>query len=71
MGAFKFSQTPEPVLAAIYDVDDAERELARFRAPLSIEDQGDRESVLAIHAKASKTLARIPARLGSHLRSLA
>ncbi|MFF1684659.1 hypothetical protein [Streptomyces sp. NPDC058254] len=67
---FVFRQTPESILEQVFRLDDAERELARFRAPFGVEDQGDREELLAIHAEARKQLGKLPARVGSHLRSL-
>lgn len=67
---FTFRQTPESILTDVFRLDDAERALSRFRAPFDVEDQGDREEMLAIHADASKQLGKIPARVGSHLRSL-
>ncbi|MFF2475144.1 hypothetical protein [Streptomyces sp. NPDC058066] len=70
MGVFKAQRTPESVLEDVFRLDDAERELARFRAPLDVEGKGDREEILAIHAAASKQLAKLPARVGSYLGSL-
>lgn len=70
VGYFKVQRTPEAILENVFRLDDAERELARFRAPFDVEDQGDREEILAIHAEATKQLAKQPARVGSHLRSL-
>jgi hypothetical protein len=72
---FTFRQTPEAILTDVFRLDDAERELARIRLSfdgrhLDVEDQGDREEMLAIHADASKQLGKIPARVGSNLRSL-
>lgn len=55
---------------------DAERELSRPRqlnasGPLlSVEDEGDRETALAMYALADKTVCSYPERMGSHLRSL-
>lgn len=55
---------------------DAERELTRPRqlnasGPLlSVEDEGDRETALALYASADKTICSYPERMGSHLRSL-
>ncbi|MFZ3592241.1 hypothetical protein [Streptomyces sp. BH104] len=73
--AFTFRQTPESVLDDVFRLDDAERELSRIRVsfdgrPLGVEDEGDREGMLAIHADATKHLAKIPARIGSHVGSL-
>lgn len=72
---FTFRQTPESILTDVFRLDDAERELASLRLAfdgrqLDVEDQGDREEILAIHAEAAKQLAKLPARVGSHLRSL-
>jgi hypothetical protein len=72
---FTFRQTPESILENVFRRNDAERALSRFRIPfdgrhLDVEDQGDREEMLAIHAEATKQLAKLPARVGSHLRSL-
>lgn len=57
VGQFKARLLPPRILDAVLALDDAERELLRFRGPLlSVEDQGDRETVLARYAAADKIL---------------
>lgn len=58
VGMFKAMHGPQHITEATLLKDDAERELRRFRGPLlSVEDQGDRESVLAEWHRADKVLA--------------
>lgn len=54
---FAASHTPQPVLDAAVLQADAERGLRRLRGPLSVEDQGDRETLLAEWHRADKVLA--------------
>lgn len=67
---FKALHMPEHVVEAELLMDDAERELRRPCGPLSVEDLGDRETALAMYARAAKTVSSNPERMGSHLRSL-
>lgn len=48
---------PPPVLEAVLTTDLAERELNRPISPLSTEDIGDRETVLALWHQADKILS--------------
>lgn len=58
VGRFASAYTPKHVMDAVKLIDDAERELRRFRGPLlSVEDQGDRETALAAWHRADKVLA--------------
>ncbi|MER6183107.1 hypothetical protein [Streptomyces sp. NPDC001652] len=57
VGMFKAVHGPRHVVEATLLKDDAERELRRFRGPLSVEDQGDRETALAAWHRAEKVLA--------------
>jgi hypothetical protein len=61
VGQFQARLLSPRVSEALLAVDDAERELRRFRGPvLSVEDQGDRETVLARYAAADKILHSVP-----------
>lgn len=62
VGMFKAVNGPQHVTEATLLKDDTERELRRFRGPLSVEDQGDRETVLADRHRADKVLAASPLR---------
>lgn len=57
VGVFKAVHGPAHVVEATLLKDDAERELRRFRGPLSVEDEGDRQTVLAEWHRADKVLA--------------
>ncbi|WP_369274457.1 hypothetical protein AB5J55_35060 [Streptomyces sp. R11] len=58
VGVFNAMHGAQHVVEATLLKDDAERELRRFRGPLlSVEDQGDRETVLADWHRADKVLA--------------
>ncbi|MFE9398596.1 hypothetical protein [Streptomyces flavidovirens] len=60
---------PDRMLTAMLLLDDAERELRRFRGPvLDVEDFADRESALAKFAEADKVLATYPVRLAGGAR---
>lgn len=62
VGMFKAVHGPRHVVEATLLKDDADRELRRFRGPLSVEDEGDRESALAVWHRADKVLAATPLR---------
>ncbi|WP_406418303.1 hypothetical protein [Streptomyces sp. NBC_01614] len=62
VGIFKAVYGPQHVVEATLLKDDAERELRRFRGPLSVEDQGDRETALDDWHRADKVLAASPLR---------
>lgn len=62
VGLFKATHGPQHVVEATLLKDDAERELRCFRGPLSVEDQGDRETALADWHRADKVLAASPLR---------
>ncbi|MGW5173211.1 hypothetical protein ACWERY_02435 [Streptomyces sp. NPDC004082] len=57
VGVFKALHGPRHVVEATLRKDDAERELRRPVSPLSVEDLGDRETVLAEWHRADKILA--------------
>ncbi|MFD8008148.1 hypothetical protein [Streptomyces mirabilis] len=57
VGRFAAARTPKHVLDAVRTLDTAELELARPCSPLSVEDVGDRETVLAEWSRADKVLA--------------
>ncbi|MFJ5973575.1 hypothetical protein [Streptomyces sp. NPDC093060] len=57
VGVFKATHSPQHVVEATLLKDDAERELRRLRFPLSVEDMGDRETVLTEWHRADKVLA--------------
>ncbi|MFE2832262.1 hypothetical protein ACFXI6_14610 [Streptomyces mirabilis] len=57
VGRFAAALTPKHVMDAVRLIDDAERHLARPVSPLSVEDLGDRETVLAEWSRADKILA--------------
>ena len=57
VGMFKAAHGPQHVVEATLRKDDAERHLARPVSPLSVEDLGDRETVLAEWSRADKILA--------------
>ncbi|MFK0182496.1 hypothetical protein ACIQVR_41840 [Streptomyces xanthochromogenes] len=66
VGALKARLLPPRILSALLKLDSAERELKRFRGPLlSVEDQGDRETLLARHAAADKILHSVPSMTAS------
>lgn len=62
VGVFKALHSPQHVVEATLRKDDAERELRRLRFPLSVEDSGDRETVLTEWHRADKVLAATPLR---------
>lgn len=62
VGRFAAARTPESVLNAVRTLDTAELDLGRPISPLSVEDLGDRETVLAEWHRADKTLAATPLR---------
>ena len=62
VGMFNAIHSPQHVVEATLRKDDAERELRRLRFPLSVEDRGDRETVLAEWHRADKVLAATPLR---------
>jgi hypothetical protein len=70
VGAFKALHMPERVVEAELLMDDAARELRKSCSPLSVEDMGDRETALAMYARADKTVSSNAERMGSYLRSL-
>lgn len=61
VGLFKAALLPPRVMDALLQLDDAKRELRRFRGPLlSVEDRGDRETALGLLAAADKVLCSVP-----------
>jgi hypothetical protein len=68
---FMVRNMPAHVRQAERELQCARRELHRPCDPLSVEDMGDREDVIAMHRRADKTISSNPERMGSHLRSLA
>jgi hypothetical protein len=69
--SFAERHMPAHVVVAELEMRSARRELHRPVDPLSVEDIGDREDVIAMHRRADKTISSNPERMGSHLRSLA
>jgi hypothetical protein len=73
----KSKTMPKAVAEAEILMRDATRELRRPRtvnasgALLGVEDEGDRQTALALYATADKTVSSHAERMGSHLRSLA
>lgn len=67
---FVYRSLPESTLTAMFDLVDAKRELGRVSLPLSVEDEGDRESVLAVCAVADKVLCSVPCRITAATGSL-
>lgn len=60
---FQASHLPERVMTAVTLMNDAERELLRFRGPLlDIEDRADREHALSLFAQADKVVSTYPIR---------
>ncbi|MEU0818862.1 hypothetical protein [Streptomyces mirabilis] len=57
VGRLAAALTPKHVMDAVRLIDDAERHLYRPCSPLSVEDLGDRETVLAEWSRADKVLA--------------
>ncbi|MFF2502131.1 hypothetical protein ACFVTY_01860 [Streptomyces sp. NPDC058067] len=57
---FRARQLPTAVYDAIVLQADVERYIQRLRPLGSVEDHGDRETLLARHAAAAKTLAAYP-----------
>ena len=57
VGMFKAAHGPQHITEATLLKDDAERVLRRPVSPLSVEDLGDRETVLAEWHRADKVLA--------------
>ncbi|WP_069883464.1 hypothetical protein [Streptomyces luteocolor] len=70
VAAFGVQHRPAGVFEAAVQMADAERELGRLRPLGSVEDQGDRETVLGLYAQADKVLSAHAERVGSELRSL-
>jgi hypothetical protein len=68
--SFAARHMPKHVLEAECLMDIARRELRSPCDPLSVEDMGDREDVLAMHHAADKVISSNPERMGSYLRSL-
>lgn len=68
--SFAARHMPKHVLTAECQMDVARRELRRPCDPLSVEDMGDREDVIAMHHAADKVVSSNPERMGSYLRSL-
>lgn len=69
VGRFKSRLASHRLLTATLLLDDAEREIRRFRGPLlGVEDFADRESALAKFAEADKVLATYPTRVGGESR---
>jgi len=72
----KAETMPKAVIEAEILMRDATRELRRPRtvnasgALLGVEDEGDRETALAMYATADKVVSSHAERMGSHLRSL-
>lgn len=62
VGRLAAARTPKHVMDAVRTLDTAELHLARTCSPLSVEDLGDRETVLAEWHRADKTLAATPLR---------
>lgn len=67
---FMVRHMPKHVADAEQEMQFAARELRRPVNPLSVEDIGDREDVIAMHRRADKVISSNPERMGSHLRSL-
>lgn len=63
-------QLPESTVDAMTQLLDAECELGKFRAPLSVRDEAARESVLALFAVADKALCGVPCRITAATGSL-
>lgn len=59
---FSASQRPATQVEAAVTLSGVERELKRLRPLASVEDQGDREELLARYAAANKTLSAVPLR---------
>ncbi|SDL29104.1 hypothetical protein [Streptomyces indicus] len=68
---FRAQHLPTGVYDAVVQMADVERGYKRLRPLASVEDQGDREELLAVYAAADKTVSSHAERIGSHLRSLA
>jgi hypothetical protein len=67
---FAMRHTPKHVADAEFQMNFARRELRRPCDPLSVEDVGDREDVIAAHRAADKVISSNAERMGSYLRSL-
>ncbi|WP_199546659.1 hypothetical protein [Streptomyces sp. N35] len=67
---FRAQHLPTGVYEAVVQMADVERGHKRLRPLASVEDQGDREELLALYAAADKTVSSHAERVGSHLRSL-
>lgn len=59
---FSARQRPACEIEAAARMTDIERELKRLRPLASVEDQGDRETLLAQYAAADKVLSGVPLR---------
>lgn len=70
VSVFRARHLPKPVFEALVEQDDMERDMARLRPLTSVEDQGDRETLLGQHAAAAKTLATYPSVISANGRSL-
>ncbi len=69
VGLLKQRLASPRLIAAMLLLDDAERELRRFRGPvLDVEDHADRETALSRFAEADKVLATYPVRLAGGAR---
>ena len=69
--AFMERNMPAHVREAEQELQFAARELRRPVNPLSVEDIGDREDVIAMHRRADKVVSSNAERMGSYVRSLA
>ncbi|CAL9663615.1 hypothetical protein SUDANB1_07101 [Streptomyces sp. enrichment culture] len=67
---FAAKHMPKHVMEAECLMTFTRRELDRPVNPLSVEDMGDREDVIAEHRRADKVVSSNPERMGSYLRSL-
>jgi hypothetical protein len=65
VSVFRALHLPPVIFEAMVLQADIERELPRLRPLASVEDQGDRETILARHAAAAKTLAAYPSIVGA------
>lgn len=59
---FSASKRPAEQVEAAVLMADVERDLKRLRPLASVEDQGDRETLLAQYAAADKVLSAVPLR---------
>lgn len=68
--SFAVRHMPRHVMEAEGLLTFTRRELERPCDPLSVEDMGDREEILAMRHAADKVVSSNPERMGSYLRSL-